>query len=127
MKKIMIGLALGIVLCGAAYFLTIPQVKQAEYDRGYNDGNKKGITAGTTAGIAQGVADMQAQQKQIHERDSIAMVQKQHELAMQKAAAKPKKVVKEIQNWHVIDGKIGDPVVGQEPAPAAPTNTPDSN
>jgi hypothetical protein len=56
-----------------------------------------------------------AQEKQ--ERDSIAIAEKNE--AMQKASHKPRKVVEPLQNWHVIEGKIAEPVA-KEPVAKEP-------
>lgn len=114
MKKVFLGLFLGLLLSGIIAFLMIPKVKQTAYDNGFNEGNKQGISTGTAAGITQGIAQVQASEQ--HERDSVAIVEK-NEAARIKAAYKPRKVVKPTQNWHVIDGKIADPVT-DEPQPA---------
>ena len=49
-----------------------------------------------------------------HTQDSLIMVA-QNQLALQKAKAlmlqRRKKKEQFIQNWHVIDGKIGDPIL----------------
>ena len=109
MKNFLIGLIIGLLLCGGAAFFVAPGIKKAAYDSGFETGNKKGITTGTSAGVTQGIEECKAQIKQAHDRDSTALVQKAIE-AKRKAEYKAKKVVKEVQNWHVIDGKIADPV-----------------
>ena len=108
MKTILIGLIIGIVLSGIAFFLMMPGMKQTAYDSGYSNGNKAGISAGITTGIGQGVAQVKAEQQ--HERDSVANAEKSKVEAMAKMARKQRKVVKEVQNWHVIDGKIAEPI-----------------
>ena len=108
MKKFFIGLVIGIAITAAAGYFMLPDIKQKAYDSGYGEGNKKGIVTGTAAGITQGIAQIQAQQK--HERDSIAMVQRNLE-AQRRVARKHKEAeIKPVQNWHVIEGKIQDPV-----------------
>ena len=109
MLKVLIGLVLGIVVCGAVVYYNIPDFKQNAYNTGYNAGIKAGVDSGTTAGITKGIAEIQA--KEQHERDSIALVTKQDSIA--KANAKPKHIVHPVQNWHVIDGKIADPVTNK--------------
>ena len=108
MKKVIIGLVAGIVICGGAFMVEYPTIKKDAYDSGFEAGNKAGIATGTTAGIAQGVADMKALQKQQH--DSLAKAEQKQE-AVRKAAMVPKKKPEILQNWHVIDGSIADPVI----------------
>jgi type IV secretory pathway TrbL component len=109
MKKIMIGLLIGAVMAGAVCFFMMPDIKKAAYDSGYAAGNKAGMTAGTAAGVQQGIAELKAQQK--HEKDSIAADAQKREEAIKKAAAgKVKKPAPIIQNWHVIDGQIAEPI-----------------
>lgn len=108
MKKVFLGLFAGAALCAGAFIIMIPKMKQAAYDNGYAIGNKDGIAAGTTAGITKGISEEDA--KMQAERQKAAEAAKEREARM-RIAAKPKKVEKEIQNWHVIDGKIGDPIV----------------
>lgn len=120
MKNFFIGLVLGILLCGGAYFIFVPQIKQTEYDNGFSAGNKKGTADGTAAGITQGIAQYKADLKQKHDQDSVAAVKK-YQAAMRSKAARRviKPVAKPQQNWHVINGKIDDPIV-EQPAPAEP-------
>ena len=109
MKKMIIGLALGIVLSGAACYFALPKVKQAAYDSGYETGNKQGIATGTTAGITQGISEILAKQKHAH--DSLTAIENKKE-ASRKAAQKQKEKeeLKDIQNWHVVDGRVADPI-----------------
>jgi len=111
MAKFIIGLLIGIVLCATAYFLFVPQMKQASYDSGFNAGNKKGIATGTAAGITQGMADLQAQQKQQHDSATAAVKKQEIDASAYKASHKPHMAKPVVQNWHVIHGKIMDPVV----------------
>jgi len=108
MKKFFIGLVLGIILSGVACYLAIPGIKQTAYDSGYETGNKKGITTGTNAGITEGIAQVKAIQK--HEQDSTAIIQKNWEAQRRAARRHKEQEIKPVQNWHVIDGKIDDPV-----------------
>lgn len=117
MKKFIFGLVAGLVIGGIVLYVAVPKVKQTSYDSGFEAGNKQGIATGTTAGIAQGVADLQAKEK--HERDSVAVLIQKRE-ATRKAAIKPKKKPEVIQNWHVIDGQIAEPVVDTSKHEAAP-------
>jgi hypothetical protein len=111
MKNLFIGLAIGVILCGLACFLAMPGVKQTAYDSGFKAGNIKGIAAGKATGINEGIAEIKSEQKQAS--DSLAVDEQQkREEALQRAARKPKKLVKEVQNWHVIDGKIAEPIPG---------------
>ena len=114
MKNIFIGLIIGVVLCGLAGFLALPGIKKTAYDSGVEEGTKKGIAQGTTAGIAQGIAQLKAEQMQKHEQDSLAAV-KRYKEARRKAAAmrKPVEKPKPVQNWHVINGKIDDPIINE--------------
>lgn len=111
MKRFFLGLAVGILLGGATYFIVEPKIKGAAYERGYQVGLKNGMDTGTATGIAQGIARVHSEQKQ--HRDSVAAVEKikAEQLKAAAAARKPVKVDRPIQNWHVIDGKIDRPVV----------------
>ncbi len=108
MKKMLIGLVIGLVLGVVAFFMAMSGIKQTAYDSGYSAGNKAGITSGTTIGIAQGVAQVKTMEQQ--HNDSVAAAAEKTKLAMQKSMRKHVKVVKEVQNWHVIDGKIAEPI-----------------
>ena len=110
MKKVFLGLFLGLLLSGIIALLMVPKVKQAAYGNCFNAGNKQGVSTGTAAGIAQGIAQVQAHEQ--HEHDSVTIAET-YEAARLRAAYKPHKVVKPVQNWHVIDGKIADPVTDQ--------------
>jgi hypothetical protein len=107
MKKIIAGLVLGLVLSASGFYFSLPKIKQTSYDQGYAVGNKEGLATGTTAGIAQGVDQVNARIK--HDQD-IAAEAARKRAAQRKVAAKPKEVEKPVQNWHVIDGKIAEPV-----------------
>ncbi|MCW3124063.1 MAG: hypothetical protein JWQ38_3555 [Flavipsychrobacter sp.] len=109
MKKVFLGLALGLLLSGIALFLIAPGIKQAAYDSGMAAGTKAGIAQGTTAGIAQGIAQVKAEQQQKHD-EQVAAEKAAAEKAKAVAARKPKHVEKPQQNWHVIDGKIEAPI-----------------
>ncbi len=113
MKNLFIGLIIGIVLCAVAGFIILPGIKQTSYESGFAAGNTKGIATGTTAGIAQGIADLKAEQQR--QQESIIAAQKAQE-AKKKSAHKPRRAAKPVQNWHVIDGKIADPVADYVPA-----------
>jgi len=118
MKKVFLGMGIGIILCGAAGFLVVPKVQQEGYTNGYAIGSKEGREEGMKAGIAQGVAELKAMQK--HEQDSLANERIKQEERMRAARAKRKPAPAPIQNWHVIDGKIGDPVVADNRTEAKP-------
>ncbi len=107
MKKLLIGVFLGILASGVTSYLVIPGMKQDSYEKGYNEGYQKGIDTGINAGIVRGIAVSEAEQKHIH--DSLIAVAEMQAAVKQKML-KHKKVVKPIQNWHVIDGKIADPI-----------------
>jgi|GEM_PF-1706574 len=116
MKNFFIGLVTGLILCVAAGILIHPGIKQAAHDEGYAAGMKKGEETGKAAGIAKGQADLLAEQKAKHDADVAAV---QAKVAEQARLAKlhPKVRVQKVQqNWHVIDGKIAEPVVS-EPEP----------
>lgn len=112
MGKFFFGLLTGIILCAIAAFIALPTVKKESYDIGYAEGNKKGMADGKTAGIAEGVAEMKAQLEFKHKQDSAAAANRykaakyKAETARRKAEEKPKPV----QNWHVINGQIDDPI-----------------
>jgi hypothetical protein len=108
MKQVFFSVLAGAILTGGAFYFALPKIKQAAYDSGVSEGTKAGTAAGITTGIAQGVAEEKAAVQ--HKQDSAAAVYK-HAMAVKAAAGKRhKKVVKPVQNWHVIDGKISDPI-----------------
>jgi len=119
MKKVLIGLIIGFLIAGAAGFIVIPGIKQTAYDAGFQDGNKKGVADGTRAGIVQGIADIKAIQK--HQQDSVAQVRRNEEEQRKAAARRAKKPAPVVQNWHVIDGKISEPVVPEKTSAKAPS------
>ena len=108
MTKVIIGLVIGALLCGIAGYIEIPKIKQTSYDSGFTAGVKKGTEEGTTAGIAQGIAQVKAQQKQEH--DNMVAAQQKQEAAHKRSMKRRKKVEPPVQNWHVIDGKISEPI-----------------
>ena len=111
MKNFFIGLLIGVALCGLAGFLALPGIKKTEFDNGVAEGTKKGIAQGTTEGIAKGIAQLKAEQKQKHEQDSMAVAKKYHEARMRAAVLQKTRKPKPVQNWHVINGKIDDPII----------------
>lgn len=114
MKQIIIGVLIGAILTGLAGFLAMPEIKKTAYDTGFQEGTKGGITQGTAAGITQGIAQVKEEQRLKHQQDSTTAAKKYQE-AKRRAAIKPVEKPKPIQNWHVIDGKIDEPI-----PPAAP-------
>jgi hypothetical protein len=110
MKKLIIGLVLGILVTGVIGFLSLPGIKKAEYDNGFEAGVKKGTADGTAAGITKGIAQVHEEQAQKHKQDSTAAAIRYINAKRKAAMRKPKEVVKPVQNWHVIDGKIDDPI-----------------
>ena len=116
MKNFFIGLVTGLILCVAAGILAYPNLKQTAHDEGYAAGMKKGEETGKAAGIVKGQADMQAAMNAKHEAEVAAAKAKAEEQARIAKAKARVKVVKPTQNWHVIDGKISEPVVS-EPEP----------
>lgn len=112
MKYFFIGLLLGIVFSVAAfYFMAVPGIKQTEFDSGYAKGIKEGTDKGITTGIAQGVEQVHAELQRVEDSTVAALQQLE---AQRKAAQKRQaKKQKPVQNWHVINGKIGDPIVDE--------------
>lgn len=110
MKNIFIGLIIGILLCGLGGFLALPGIKKTAYDSGVEEGTKKGMAQGTTAGIAQGIAQLKAEQMQKRQQDSLAAVKRFKEAKRRAAMTKKVEKPKPVQNWHVINGKIDDPI-----------------
>ncbi len=112
MGKFFMGLLAGVILCAFAGFLMYPNVKKQAYDSGVQEGTKKGMADGRAAGIKEGIAQLQGEQAQKHRQDSIKAVQlnlaakRKAAAARKKAAEKPKPV----QNWHVINGQIDEPI-----------------
>lgn len=112
MGKFFLGLLAGVVLCALAGFLMYPNVKKQAYDSGVDEGTKKGMADGRAAGIKEGIAQLQAEQIHKRQQDSTAAAQR-YLAAKRKAAAERKKAEakpKPVQNWHVIDGKIDEPI-----------------
>lgn len=108
MKKLFLGVLLGAAFTGVAFYFSLPGIKQTSYDNGFAAGNKSGIATGTAAGVTQGITELKATQKREH--DSLETLRKKKEAALKARTRVPKKVVRPIQNWHVIDGKIQDPI-----------------
>lgn len=111
MGKFFMGLLVGIILCVLGGLMALPGVKQAAHDSGVAEGTKTGMAQGTTAGIAQGIAQVKAEQKQKHTTDSTAAAHRYQQARRKAAATKVKEKPKPVQNWHVIDGKIEDPII----------------
>jgi flagellar biosynthesis/type III secretory pathway protein FliH len=112
MGKFFMGLLAGVILCALAGFLMYPNVKKQAYDSGVEEGAKKGMADGRAAGIKEGMAQLQAEQMQKHRQDSMNAVQRSL-AAKRKAAAERMKAEdkpKPVQNWHVINGQIDDPI-----------------
>lgn len=112
MGKFMFGLLTGIVVCALAGFLMMPGIQKKSYDGGYAEGVKKGAADGMTAGVAKGIEQVKSELMAKRAQDSVAAAQR-YLLAKQKAAAARRKIEakpKPIQNWHVIDGKIDEPI-----------------
>lgn len=110
--KFFFGLLTGVAICALVGFLSLPGNQKKHYDSGYAEGLKKGTADGTAAGITKGMEQLRAEQKAKHDNDSAAAA-KRYLLAKQKAAAERRKAEekpKPVQNWHVIDGKIDDPI-----------------
>lgn len=106
MKNLFFGIIIGALLCGLIGYLALGSFKQAAHDEGYNDGVKSGIATGAAEGIAKGKAQVLADQKR--EQDSTAMAA-QKKVEQTKAAQKYHKPAP-VQNWHVVEGKIDEPV-----------------
>lgn len=112
MGKFFMGLLTGLILCVLGALLALPGVKKTAYDSGYAEGNKKGMDEGKNAGIKLGMDQLNAQQAEKHRQDSVTAA-KRYQAAKRKAAMERKKAAekpKPIQNWHVIDGKIDEPI-----------------
>ncbi len=106
MKKVFLGMLLGIVLCGAGLAVAYPGIERKAYEEGYAAGNKDGNATGITTGIAQGVAQVNAIIKARQDSLDAATAR----AAEKRRAAGRKKAKPPVQNWHVVDGRIGDPV-----------------
>lgn len=112
MGKFFFGLLTGVIVCALIAFLTVPSMQTKSRDAGYAEGVKKGTADGMTAGIAKGIEQLKSEQLAKHRQDSTAAAHR-YMIAKQKAAAARRKVEakpKPIQNWHVIDGKIDEPI-----------------
>jgi hypothetical protein len=107
MKKLFLGLAVGVALSGIACIIAIPKIKEVAYNSGYTAGDKQGTTDGTAAGVIEGITEYKAREKQV--RDSTVTAEHK-EAALRRAVYKPHKKILPIQNWHVIDGKIAAPM-----------------
>jgi hypothetical protein len=106
MKNLLTGLTLGVIIAIVVWLLATPKLKQVAYDQGFAEGRQTGIAAGTLAGIEVGHAKCIAEQART--KDSITAARLN--AARKKSARKPVEEAKPVQNWHVIDGRIAEPV-----------------
>ena len=85
-------------------------VQKTDYAIGFQAGKKVGDSTGLALGAVQGYGKAKTEQKRFD--DSLASVAKERSLALQRNARKRKKEAKTaiVQNYHVIDGKIGEPI-----------------
>ncbi len=109
MRNLLIGLLLGIILCTVGGYIMYPTVKKTSYDEGYKAGMINGNATGLAEGKTQGAAEVRAEIK--HHEDSLAADIQKKEAERKAAMKKVHKAPPPVQNWHVIDGKIADPVV----------------
>jgi hypothetical protein len=111
MKNLLIGLIIGLLLVGLGVYLVLPLVKRSAYQGGYDDGATKGVSTGVAVGKAKCAEEIMSVRK--HTQDSLVFVGQQIE-AQKKAKeliwVRRQKKVNYNQNWHVIDGQIGDPI-----------------
>ncbi|MES2479388.1 MAG: hypothetical protein V4561_09885 [Bacteroidota bacterium] len=116
MKNLVIGIILGIVISAVGGYLAFPKFKKAAYDEGFAVGNTEGVKTGTAAGIEEGIAQGAAKQmaEQKHVADSLSAVITQHNEVMQKARRKPVEKKPEIENWRVLGGQIGEPIIEEK-------------
>ena len=114
MKNFFIGLMVGLVIAAVTGIIAIPGIKKTEREAGIEEGTKKGMAAGTTEGIAKGIEQHKAELEAKRQQDSAAAARKYAE-AKRRAAMKPKVVERPVQNWHVENGKIADPIPYEEP------------
>ncbi len=111
MKNFFVGLIIGVVICGIIGFVMHPKVKKAGYDEGYKTGTEEGMAQGTKQGIAEGIERLKAEQQ--HTQDSIALVRERIEAERRAAARRRYKKPEPVQNWHVVNGKIGEPILNE--------------
>lgn len=109
MKNLLLGLLIGITFCAAVGYIMYPRISQTLHDSAYQEGVRVGADSGIIKGISQGMD--QAHVAQQRREDSIAEMQRKEAERRKAAARKVHKEPAPVQNWHVIDGKIADPVV----------------
>lgn len=117
MKNFFLGLVSGAVVCGLIFFFAVtPGAKQQAYESGLAAGTKQGMETGKAAGVLQGVENERAEQKRI--KDSLIAAAKRNK-PVRKIVPKPEPP-KPTQNWHVVGGKIDEPIEPTPPPAAEP-------
>ncbi len=106
MKYWFIGLVTGLILCAIAYYMLAPAIKKTAYDNGFVAGTTEGIATGKTEGITAGIAACKADIQR--RQDSVSVAKQQ--ASRKSASRKARKPAGPIQNWHVINGKIAEPI-----------------
>lgn len=107
MKNFSLGFFIGIAIaCGVMFLGVIPSFKKSSYDVGYAAGNIAGINDGIKTGIAKGVEQVRQQQIQ----DSLRLNEQSRKNLEAATRKKNRRQPEPVQNWHVIDGKLAEPV-----------------
>ncbi len=101
---------LGIALPCILYETTLmPRARQESERIGNTAGYKSGKADGRADGFKEGIAFMEAKARRTSDSlDRIAAVQKAERKRKAEAAQRARSAY--VQNWHVIDGKIADPI-----------------
>ena len=107
MKNFFLGSLIGAaVTLAIIWFGIVPGTKQTAYESGYSAGNAAGIDAGTQAGLVKGIEQVRQQEQQ----DSLRMDELNRKALDAAAAQRQRRRPQPVQNWHVIDGRIADPI-----------------
>lgn len=107
MKNFSLGFAIALAIACAIVFLgVIPSVKRSAYDKGFAAGNASGTESGIKIGIAKGVEQVRESKVQ----DSIRIEALNRKASEAAAKKRTNTRTEPVQNWHVIDGKIAEPI-----------------
>ena len=107
MKNFFLGSLIGAAITFAIiWFGIMPGTKQTAYETGFSAGNAAGTDAGTKAGIVKGIEQV----REIEQQDSLRMAELNRKALEAAAAKRQRRKPQPVQNWHVIDGRIADPI-----------------
>ncbi len=108
MRNSLLGLLVGMLATGLfVYFYEIPKSNKLA-DEKYTAGCRVSDSTGMKKGYSLGYAQAKLEQKQAE--DKLAAEKKAKEDARHHAWLRAQKTPKPIQNWHVYEGKIADPI-----------------